>query len=86
MDAHSLHKETQDTLSAPEEAMSNNDSEIRAIIKFLHEVEGLKRLARSGWQLKKIPEPESVADHSHRLTIMAFFAEVRQFCHPINLL
>ncbi len=64
--------------SVPEETMSGNYSEARAIMKFLHEVERLKRLARSGWQLKKIPDPESVADHSHRLTIMACFAEVFQ--------
>lgn len=82
-DPNSLYKGPRDTLSAPEEDMGSNDSEIRAIIQFLHEVENLKRLARSGWQLKKIPEPESVADHSHRLTIMAFFAEVRRFYHPI---
>ncbi|KAH9217800.1 HD domain-containing protein [Leptodontidium sp. 2 PMI_412] len=46
----------------------------RAIMKLLHEVENLKRLPRAGWKIKNIPNPESVAEHSFRLSIMTFFA------------
>ncbi|CZS92468.1 uncharacterized protein RAG0_03043 [Rhynchosporium agropyri] len=46
----------------------------KAIMTILHEVENLKRLPRSGWAIKHIPNPESVAEHSFRLAVMTFFA------------
>ena len=58
---------------------ANDKSTAERMITILHEVEYLKRLPRSGWAIKNIPNPESVAEHSFRLTIMAFFAPVRQF-------
>jgi 5'-deoxynucleotidase YfbR-like HD superfamily hydrolase len=58
---------------------------MRAIMKVLHEVGNLKRLRRSGWQLKGVPNPESVADHSFRLAIMSLFAPVRQSCYNVYL-
>jgi hypothetical protein len=74
MDTLSLQEGTPGSISVPEETMET----ARAIMKLLHEVENLKRLRRSGWEVKNIPNPESVAEHSFRLTIMAFFAPVRQ--------
>lgn len=41
------------------------------IIELLHKVGRLKELERTGWVLRKVPNPESVADHSFRLSIMA---------------
>lgn len=41
------------------------------IIELLHKVGKLKELKRTGWVLRKVPNPESVADHSFRTSIMA---------------
>jgi hypothetical protein len=80
MDTNSLQKEAPDSVSVSEETMST----ARAIMKLLHEVENLKRLPRAGWKIKNIPNPESVAEHSFRLSIMTFFAPVRQCCRYIS--
>jgi 5'-deoxynucleotidase YfbR-like HD superfamily hydrolase len=37
----------------------------------LTQVGGLKELKRAGWVRKGIPDPESVADHSFRTTVLA---------------
>ena len=41
------------------------------IIKFLEEIGKLKKIKRTGWVINKIPEPESVAEHIFRVSIMA---------------
>lgn len=41
------------------------------IINFLHKIGELKKLKRTGWVLHKVPNPESVADHIFRVSIMA---------------
>lgn len=41
------------------------------LLNFFHEIEKLKKLKRAGWVLRKIPDPESVADHSWRTAVMA---------------
>ncbi len=38
---------------------------------FLYEIGQLKRVPRSGWLLHGIPNPESVADHCHRTSVIA---------------
>ncbi|TVY12538.1 HD domain-containing protein 2 [Lachnellula arida] len=70
MNTHSLQEEAPGILPVPKDTMNTP----REIMKVLHEVGHLKRLLRSGWQVKKIPNPESVAEHSFRLSIMTFFA------------
>jgi putative hydrolase of HD superfamily len=40
--------------------------------RFLYEVGMLKRLARAGWALLGVPQPESVADHSHRTAVIGY--------------
>ena len=42
------------------------------LIEFLHKVGKLKKIKRTGWVLSKIPNPESVAEHSFRTAVMAF--------------
>ena len=44
-------------------------------LPFLHEIEKLKHLPRTGW-LRTIENPESVAAHSHRVAILALLAPV----------
>ena len=44
---------------------------MKDIIELLHNVGKLKELKRTGWVLKNVPNPESVADHSFRTAIIA---------------
>jgi len=46
--------------------------EARNLLKFLFEAGELKRVKRSGWWTAKVPNPESVAEHSFRCAIIAF--------------
>jgi len=46
-----------------------NDKEI---LKFVEEAGMLKRVARSGWWVLGIKNPESVADHSFRCAVLAY--------------
>lgn len=41
------------------------------IMSFFKDAGRLKSIPRSGWVKKEIPEPESVADHSFRTTLIA---------------
>ena len=41
------------------------------IIEFLEQINKLKKLKRKGWVIRCIPNPESVADHSFRVSVMA---------------
>lgn len=40
------------------------------VINFLHDAGKLKDLKRIGWLMRKIKDPESVADHSYRVALM----------------
>ena len=48
----------------------------RSPLPFLHLMETLKHLPRTGW-LRTIKNPESVAAHMYRLSLLAMFAPVR---------
>ena len=43
-----------------------------SIINFLQEVNKLKDIKRTGWVVKKVENPESVADHTFRVALMAY--------------
>ncbi len=45
--------------------------DISKLLSFLHEIGKLKQLLRKGWVRHNIPQPESVAAHSFRLSLMA---------------
>lgn len=45
--------------------------EARDITGFLYEIGQLKRYPRTGWLTAGVPQPESVADHSHRASVIA---------------
>ena len=40
-------------------------------LPFLSEVIKIKKTVRSGWRLRNVPEPESVADHMYFMSLMA---------------
>jgi putative hydrolases of HD superfamily len=44
---------------------------MKGTVDFLQAAGNLKRLSRKGWILRKVPNPESVADHSFRTALMA---------------
>ena len=44
---------------------------MKKLIEFFKVTGGLKRIKRTGWVLKGIKEPESVADHVYRVCVMA---------------
>jgi putative hydrolase of HD superfamily len=46
--------------------------DVQAVIRFAYEAGQLKRLPRAGWLLAGIRDPESVAEHSFRVAILAY--------------
>lgn len=44
---------------------------IKKILKFFISTAKSKRIVRTGWKMKKIKNPESVAEHSFQLSVMA---------------
>jgi putative hydrolase of HD superfamily len=48
------------------------------LLPFLHAIEPLKHLPRTGW-LRTVENPESVAAHSFRVAILAMLAPVIVF-------
>ncbi|MBI4018893.1 MAG: HD domain-containing protein [Candidatus Aenigmarchaeota archaeon] len=42
------------------------------VIKFLENAAKLKKVKRAGWVLRKVPNPESVAEHSFMASLAAF--------------
>ncbi|HLD59767.1 MAG TPA: HD domain-containing protein [Candidatus Bilamarchaeaceae archaeon] len=55
------------------------------LVDYLFEVGELKRVKRSGWWLAKIKDPESVAEHSHRASILAFILAKMENVDPYKL-
>jgi putative hydrolase of HD superfamily len=45
--------------------------DVRDITAFLYEIGQLKRYPRTGWLTAGVASPESVADHSHRASVIA---------------
>ncbi|CAO3582033.1 unnamed protein product [Absidia cylindrospora] len=50
-------------------------SQASNVIRFLHTIENLKRTKRTGWIDNGINKPESIADHMHRMGIMAMLVD-----------
>ncbi len=48
------------------------------IIKFFSEVGKLKEMPRRGWVIRDIKNPESIADHTFRVAIMAWVLAVKR--------
>ncbi|WP_394622320.1 HD family hydrolase (plasmid) [Lentzea sp. JNUCC 0626] len=61
--------------------MSSSDSNA-AISVFGFEVGHLTRTPRSGWQLAGLERPQSVAEHSFRVGILAYIIAVQEGCNP----
>jgi putative hydrolases of HD superfamily len=53
------------------EGTSGQSGEVAGITAFLYEIGQLKRYPRTGWLTAGIRQPESVADHSYRASVIA---------------
>lgn len=60
----------------------SSDEELRATAKYLFELGTLKRLPRTGWLIAGVPNPESIADHSHRTSVLAAMLAVMEGADP----
>jgi 5'-deoxynucleotidase YfbR-like HD superfamily hydrolase len=65
--------------------MESHFSSGEKLLEFFHTVERLKLLQRAGWKKpgRDIQDPESVSDHSHRMTIMAMMSKVSRYLTEI---
>lgn len=52
------------------EKLRVNNQEAKQFLKFIHLVEGMKKITRHAWTSKPRRQ-ESVADHSYRMALMA---------------
>ncbi|XP_064473079.1 5'-deoxynucleotidase HDDC2-like [Ornithodoros turicata] len=57
--------------AAPDFLNTNTMSNTADTLKFLLFMGKLKDTKRTGWVLRDVPEPESIADHMYRMAIMA---------------
>ncbi|GAA0532811.1 hypothetical protein GCM10011581_17540 [Saccharopolyspora subtropica] len=58
------------------------DQRFAEIIAFAHETGHLKQTVRSGWLLGGVRNPESVAEHSYRVGILAFVIAACEGANP----
>jgi putative hydrolases of HD superfamily len=58
------------------------ESEMRAIIRLYYEAGHLKRSKRTGWWVAGITNPESVAEHSWRTALIAYFIALAEGADP----
>ena len=49
-----------------------NKIKLDKILDFLIEIGKLKKMKRRGWIMRKVKEPESIADHTFRMAILAW--------------
>lgn len=57
-------------------------TETDSIPRLLHEAGQLKRTPRAGWLLAGVPTPDSVAEHSYRVGIIAYVIATRRARMP----
>jgi putative hydrolase of HD superfamily len=56
--------------------------ELRDITGFLYEIGILKRYKRTGWSTVGVPSPESIADHSYRVSVVASILAAMEGADP----
>jgi putative hydrolases of HD superfamily len=49
-------------------------SSVSGLLTFFMHLGQCKRVYRSGWYMRGLKEPESIADHMYRMSLMAFTA------------
>lgn len=58
------------------------DDEMRALVRLFHEAGHLKRSRRTGWWVAGITDPESIAEHSWRTAVLAYFIALAEGADP----
>lgn len=62
--------------------MNGDKNNAREIVSFAYEAGHLQRLPRAGWLLAGIQNPESVAEHSFRVGVLAYVIAVLEGANP----
>lgn len=57
---------------------------MKELAKYLYEIGQLKRLRRSGWWIAGIEDPESVAEHSFRVTLLGYILSQLEGGDPLK--
>ncbi|KAI8113574.1 hypothetical protein M9435_003572 [Picochlorum sp. BPE23] len=58
------------------------------VLQFLHVVENLKKTPRTGWVKRQVAQPESIADHMYRMSLMSLLmdgSDEYNYMHCIKL-
>jgi putative hydrolase of HD superfamily len=55
------------------------------IVAFLREISKLKSLDRTGWVIRSVPKPESVAGHMYRMSLIALLALDRSLTADLDM-
>jgi putative hydrolase of HD superfamily len=55
---------------------------MKKIVNFLFEIRSLKNLPRSGWAKASIEKPDSVAEHSFLVAVIAYFLAILEKANP----
>ena len=58
--------------------METKTTHMKELVNFFHELEKLKRMPRQGWVINDIKNPESIADHIFRTTLMVWILGKRK--------
>lgn len=58
------------------------DSDSAGIVEFVHEAGHLKHIPRAGWLLAGVRSPETVAEHSFRVGVLAYAIAVQEGANP----
>jgi putative hydrolases of HD superfamily len=56
--------------------------DMHGVVRFAYEAGQLKRLPRAGWLIAGIRDPESVAEHSFRVAVLAYLIAVLEGADP----
>lgn len=64
----------EDPPSSTDESTANNDDAASRAIDFLTLARTLKTTKRTGWVMRGVHEPESIADHMYRMSLMSMVA------------
>lgn len=59
-----------------------NAAELRAVVRLCHEAGHLKHSRRTGWWRAGVKDPETVAEHSWRTALIAYFLAIAEGADP----
>ncbi|MEV4832114.1 HD domain-containing protein [Micromonospora sp. NPDC049257] len=63
----------------------NDDHDAAGVMRFIFEAGVLKRAARTGWWFAGVKDPESIADHSFRTTLIGMMLAAMEGADPARV-